>query len=212
MAMDLETSRYIINNFPILLTEEESMAIRHAWAVDKTSNSAIMAEALKKEGFFTEDERVLALLKDGYDSFDIKTASRIMAEQGDKVFLNNCPKCNRLARTPQARQCRHCGYNWRHTVVAKFNINDAFQLADRHFVLLGDISEGEIKAGCFIDFTRLRWNCRPKIESIELARKVRDGVVTEEVGLAISELSEDQRAELARIKSFSVAFDILSEL
>jgi hypothetical protein len=45
-----------------------------------------------------------------------------------------------------------------------------------------------------------------------LARKVRDGVVTEEVGLAISELSEDQRAELARIKSFSVAFDILSEL
>ena len=25
---------------------------------------------------------------------------------------NNCPKCGKLARTPKAKQCRYCFYNW----------------------------------------------------------------------------------------------------
>ena len=30
----------------------------------------------------------------------------------DKIFLNYCPACKKLARTPVARQCS-CGHNWR---------------------------------------------------------------------------------------------------
>lgn len=35
-----------------------------------------------------------------------------MNEIPEKVFFNNCPKCGKLAITPQAKQCRFCSYNW----------------------------------------------------------------------------------------------------
>jgi ribosomal protein L37E len=30
-----------------------------------------------------------------------------------EIFLNYCPKCGALARTPKSKNCRHCGYDWR---------------------------------------------------------------------------------------------------
>lgn len=37
----------------------------------------------------------------------------IHAKNRDKIFLNFCPKCNQLCRTPAARQCWECGHVWR---------------------------------------------------------------------------------------------------
>lgn len=39
-------------------------------------------------------------------------AEIIFKDFGDHVLFNNCPKCKKLARTPKAKQCRYCGYNW----------------------------------------------------------------------------------------------------
>jgi hypothetical protein len=27
-------------------------------------------------------------------------------------IINTCPQCGQLARTPLAKQCRHCGHDW----------------------------------------------------------------------------------------------------
>ena len=39
-------------------------------------------------------------------------AKLILDKFRDKVFFNNCPKCEQLARTPSAKQCRFCGHDW----------------------------------------------------------------------------------------------------
>ena len=41
-----------------------------------------------------------------------RLAEVILEESEDEVFWNLCPKCNGLARTPQAKQCRHCYFDW----------------------------------------------------------------------------------------------------
>jgi len=51
-------------------------------------------------------------LENGIDHFRLSTAERILKEDRDKIYFNNCPKCDELARTPDAKQCRFCGYDW----------------------------------------------------------------------------------------------------
>lgn len=47
-----------------------------------------------------------------YEHFKKTMAEKVLREHGDQVFINNCPKCGRLARTPLAKQCRHCRHDW----------------------------------------------------------------------------------------------------
>ena len=114
--MDKETARYIINYFSDLLTIEERMAIKHTSSTMKLNASdvenTIMRNAYKKAGWLTSDQNILDLLKEGYDKFELNVANRILVENPSKVFFNNCPICNKLARTPSAQQCRFCGHDW----------------------------------------------------------------------------------------------------
>ncbi|MDE5492245.1 hypothetical protein [Elizabethkingia meningoseptica] len=110
--MDKETASYIITYFSNLMTDLEKLALRHHIHIGKTSVNSTMQKMLIEKGWIQTNPNVLDLLKNGYEEFEMNVASRIMAETPEKVFLNNCPKCNKLARTPNAKQCRHCGYNW----------------------------------------------------------------------------------------------------
>lgn len=56
---------------------------------------------------FVLDARAESLLKDGMAAF----LDALEARLATKVTFNRCPKCSRLARTPLARQCRHCGHD-----------------------------------------------------------------------------------------------------
>ncbi|MEO7718829.1 MAG: hypothetical protein ABIY70_21735 [Capsulimonas sp.] len=54
-----------------------------------------------------------ALLDKGVDAFRQAVCERILHECADQIFLNYCPKCGALARTPQAKQCPRCFHSWR---------------------------------------------------------------------------------------------------
>jgi len=41
-----------------------------------------------------------------------KMVKILITDYKDQLFFNNCPKCEKLARTPYAKQCRHCGHDW----------------------------------------------------------------------------------------------------
>ncbi|WP_153393167.1 hypothetical protein [Chryseobacterium vaccae] len=79
----------------------------------KTSEDSQMRQVMIERGWINQDPQVIALLKNGYNEFEQNTMKRIMTEIPEKVFFNNCPECGKLARTPLAKQCRHCGHNWR---------------------------------------------------------------------------------------------------
>ena len=101
------------------MTEKEAAALRHyttsfkfrnSLSDDKTGDQSAL---LLSKGWLSADEEVLSLLKDGFEVFKANTVARIMKDNSDDIFFNNCPECGKLARTPLAMQCRFCGHSWR---------------------------------------------------------------------------------------------------
>lgn len=190
------------------------MAIKHTTSTYKlqhsTSDNTNLTRIYREKGWLTSDQTVLDLLKEGYDKFELNVANRIVSQNSEKVFFNNCPKCNKLARTPYARQCRHCGHSWHDVTVAQFKLNSSFQLTGRQFFLLGEITKGEIKQGNFMDLTMLGLNKKPKIDAIEFALKRQDEKIWEDVGLGTNELTEEDKEYLKNIGAFGTPFDIIN--
>lgn len=88
--MDIEKVDYIIRYFSNLMTNDEKLALKHQMYISKSSDNTTLRN----------------------ETFKTNIVKRIMNETPEKVFFNNCPKCGKLARTPQAKQCRFCSYNW----------------------------------------------------------------------------------------------------
>ena len=193
------------------MTDDEKLALKYYMYTYKTEDNPQMRKVMVDKGWISERPDIKAFLKDGYDEFELNVAKRIMKETPEKVFVNNCPKCNKLARTPYARQCRHCGHSWHHIIVAHFKLNSSFQLTGRQFFLLGEITKGEIKQGQFIDLTMLGLNKKPKIEAVEFALKRQDEKVWEDIGLETNELTEEDKEYLKNLGSFGTPFDIINE-
>ena len=217
--MSNQTAEYIINYFPRLLTDKEQVAIRHIQSLQKLDNSnsdETDEQNLRRtnlyieKGWLTEDKEVLELLKDGIDQFELNILTRVMNEDADNVYFNNCPKCGQLAKTPQARQCRYCGHSWHNIKVAEFKIKSSFQLTNRPFFILGEILSGHLNKGNFIDLTFLGLNKKPEIVAVEFALHRTDGKSWEDIGLGTSELSEEEK-EFLKDKSFTRTIDILNQ-
>lgn len=112
--MDEETADYVLKYFGQYMTKKESLARTHHIYSKKNlaTKSPNTAEWFYERGLLSRDPAVLRLLEKGYVEFAKSTADRILKENEDEVFLNKCPKCDQLARTPKAKQCRQCGYDW----------------------------------------------------------------------------------------------------
>jgi hypothetical protein len=180
--MEKERADYITNYFSSLMTDDEKLALSYHMYIQKTP-----------------------------EEFVLDVAKRIMAETPEKVFFNNCPRCNRLARTPKAKQCRYCGHSWRESIVAQFKLNRVFQITGRQFFLIGQIVKGEVKEGQLMDLTVLGLNKKLKIKSIEFALKKQDGKAWEDIGLGTDELTEEDKQHLKNRNSFEILFDILND-
>jgi uncharacterized C2H2 Zn-finger protein len=61
-----------------------------------------------------DDPEVEAALRDGPKAFRRKVKDRLLREHGDELFINRCPRCGRVVRTPKARLCLWCGHSWHH--------------------------------------------------------------------------------------------------
>ncbi len=197
--LDKSTIDYIFSYYSRFMTLKEAAAFKHHITSLKFRNTISndtndeRTGFLQEKGWISTDQEVLDLLKDGYDQFRIKTAERIVYENPGKIYFNKCPDCSKLARTPQAKQCRYCGYSWHQQIVASFQIASAFQMTGRHFFVLGDILTGNIKVGMNADFTTLGLAIKPVIRAIEFSRRNDDGLVWEDVGLGFSDLTDDDK-------------------
>jgi len=174
--MVIETAKYIIDHYSKLLNIDENMAlkhIRHQFTIDNTEpkEREKLTKNFKKIGWITNDKSVLDLLNDGIEAFELKAAQRILETQGDKVFLNICPKCQKLARTPEAKQCKYCYFDWHYNIQAQFNVEDCVPIANRQFFLLGQIKEGTAKSGYLINLNPFTIYKKPIIETVEFVRK-----------------------------------------
>lgn len=213
--MDIETAKYIITYFSNLLSQEESIAIKHTNSCfikgDDFENPIIKSLYLK-HGWLTKDQKVLHLLLNGYDNFQIQTAKRILEQNPDKVFFNNCTKCGKLARTPFAKQCRFCGYSWHDEITGKFRLKNSFKIINRGLFLTGEIVSGEIYCENFIDLSFVGINKKITIKSIESVRKIENNKPLNLIALQIDEISEDEIQTIINFGSSFSPIDIFKSI
>jgi ribosomal protein L40E len=203
--LDNTTIDYILNYYSRFMTLKEAAAMKHYTTLYKfpkeTSGDGKTKNLFLEKGWLSSDKEVLDLLKDGYKRFRQNTAERILKHHAANIYFNHCPKCGQLARTPQAKQCRYCGYRWHKQIVATFQIASAFELTARElFFALGDILTGNIKIGMKADLTVLGLAVKPTITAIEFARHNDDGIVWEDIGLGFTGLSGEDK-EFLKTKS-----------
>jgi hypothetical protein len=106
-----EMADYIFKYFLELMTTIERKAmLTHSYSYKATSDN--MRKVLLERGWISDDKEVHQMLADGYPVFVHRVAGRLLRENKNKIFMNNCPNCGKLARTPLAKQCRHCGHDW----------------------------------------------------------------------------------------------------
>jgi hypothetical protein len=135
MELSPEVARYVVRFHWDLMSGEERLAQRHLAATIKAAGGsdlaaqgqarkslsrldvAIRTVSKNEKGitplqFLSDDPSVLGLTADGFEAFELRTTARILRERAAEVRFNLCPRCDKLARTPTAKQCRHCGYDW----------------------------------------------------------------------------------------------------
>lgn len=95
-------------------TDSEKAAFDHYIAQNKFFKLKDKVDQIGKRYYemTSTDPQVLELLKGGIQEFHRRAAERVYNEHLAELTLNKCPKCNGIARTPIAKQCRYCGYDW----------------------------------------------------------------------------------------------------
>lgn len=106
-AMD-ELTKYLFDNYSHLLTIQENMAWRHYTYIAEGHKD--IAESFRNN--YKQKQGIEILINAGEEEFYSMVKNRILREHSQEISLNYCPKCGSLARTPRAKQCLKCKYDW----------------------------------------------------------------------------------------------------
>ena len=108
-----ELAVYIIGYYHHLMTADEKAAHQSILGEAKIekADDPEMKEMLRN-GWVSTDPNVRALLANGREAFFAGVRDRVLREHQNEVFLNHCPRCGALAKTPTAKQCRKCFFSW----------------------------------------------------------------------------------------------------
>lgn len=111
-SMD-ELTRYIVTYYPNLMTIKEKAAYKASLGEEKAESlEPGNFQRITRESWGSRDPEVLALLENGREEFLRRVKDKILQEHADEVFLNYCPRCGALTRTPTAKQCPKCFFSW----------------------------------------------------------------------------------------------------
>ncbi|MBC9909868.1 hypothetical protein [Chitinophaga varians] len=106
-----ELEDYIYRYCEKFMTEDELDA-KKAMAYGYNTQPASIRSVMQEKGWLNDDPRVLAMMADGDKATKDSIVKRVWNDHQHELPLNLCPKCFRIARTPQARQCRFCYHSW----------------------------------------------------------------------------------------------------
>jgi ribosomal protein L32 len=116
-------AQYVLQHYAHLMNPHERAVYRHLTMLYKQRGDGPPApgtadDSARLEGparrWLSEDAAVLRDANAGWDAACEKIAQRIIRDHLDEVYLNHCPTCGALTRTPTARLCLSCGHSWFH--------------------------------------------------------------------------------------------------
>lgn len=98
---DAELTHYVLRAGSHLVTELEFRIRR-----------VILFRAKGHGRLLGPDEEIEEALREGTAAFERRLRDRLLTEHGQEIFINRCPSCRRIVRTPRARLCLWCGQDW----------------------------------------------------------------------------------------------------
>jgi len=116
-------AQYVLQHYANLMTAHEQAVHRHLTTLYKfldhgppaPGTAADTAEFTGLQPrWISDDPAVLLDAQAGWDAARERIAQRIVRDHADEVYLNYCPACGALTRTPTARLCLSCGHSWFH--------------------------------------------------------------------------------------------------
>ncbi len=131
--MNPELQQYILQYCRSYFTQEEKQALTRSGVPDITTEyykKAALTNDHFREIFGFHNEATNRLVELGKEKLDALIAERIfttykdeiveelIAERiyttfNDEIIIKNvCPKCGKMKRTPKAKQCRYCYFDW----------------------------------------------------------------------------------------------------
>ena len=112
--MDKELKKYLLEQCRKWMLPEELNALRRT-TLTKYGEEITRKIALKEKEmellYGYKDRKTNKLVSLGKEELENKIAHRLLKDH-ESELINNCPRCGSLARTPNAKQCRFCNYDW----------------------------------------------------------------------------------------------------
>lgn len=96
----------------------------------------------------------------------------------------------------------------RYQIIAHFRLEASFQLTARPFFLFGDLLQGEVIKGDFLDLSPAGIHRIILIEAVEFQLKRENGTARELIGLGTRQLSEPEKTHLKQAVSLPVILQI----
>jgi hypothetical protein len=108
-----EMTQYIWDYYGSLMTEfEQRVGWAHLAELKAAGGHRAVADSILRRRGIAGDAEAEAALADGVDAFRRLVCRRLLAERGADMFINRCPACGRVCRTPRAKQCFWCNHDW----------------------------------------------------------------------------------------------------
>jgi len=107
-------TKYICNHYQHLMTDFERKTIdviSKRMKAEAATSEEITRMTLEKWGSM-DDVEVNEALVNGYQAYQQRVRDRVLKDHTKDVFINRCPQCNRIVRTPEAKLCLWCGHSW----------------------------------------------------------------------------------------------------
>lgn len=114
-SLDDELTRYVLAHYGRYCTESEDLALRvlnMRLKAEHAQNPDIQRKLAEHRGLELTPE-VQHLVAAGRVPTRLAIRKRLLRDHAADIFLNYCPKCSALCRTPLARMCVACGHSWR---------------------------------------------------------------------------------------------------
>jgi hypothetical protein len=109
-------TEYIWRHYSQLLTSAEARAGLYRPPLDRETatrmKGASFADYLDRTHGPVELYALTAELQNGRKALFRRARIRILESHGTLVFINRCPACKRIVRSPGARQCLWCKHDW----------------------------------------------------------------------------------------------------
>lgn len=106
---------YVLQHFPHLMTPLERRTTEYSAPIVSHSEDRKVRKIhqfLEKRDGHVEDADVITAMETPYEDRVAAAVDRILRTQRGDLFENRCAACKRLVRTPIAKQCLWCGYDW----------------------------------------------------------------------------------------------------